>query len=177
MTAKTNIFPRVFMPESVPSNKELKPKTGNSRIFPEQPSQHNITQQFYGSSRKLAFLQLSYARVPLLTQCSNATVAVITTHIPDRKLPQTSQSVHRPSGVASTKSVAVFLRGPHASKRPQPSIEAEKPVFAAITIGIRTSTARKIAAVRCMSSSLEPQNQPSLVKLAITSGPPLICRH
>ena len=39
-----------------------------------------------------------------------------------------------------------------------------------MTMGVRTSTARKIAATRCMSSSLEPQNQPSFVRFTSTSG-------
>jgi hypothetical protein len=33
ITAKTNIFPRVFMPESVPLNKELKQGSGRSVAF------------------------------------------------------------------------------------------------------------------------------------------------
>ncbi len=49
--------------------------------------------------------------------------------------------------------------------RPLESIEAEKPVLAAITSGLRHSIARNTPHIRCRSSSLEPQNQPSFVTL------------
>ena len=62
----------------------------------------------------------------------------------------------RPSGLRRARRVPVALLGPLANSRPEPSIQAENPVFAAIASGVRTSTARKIAAVRCMSSSLDP---------------------
>ena len=54
--------------------------------------------------------------------------------------------------------------------RPLPSIHAEKPVLAAISSGLRHSTARNTPQARCMSNSLEPQNQPSLVRLTRMSG-------
>ena len=44
------------------------------------------------------------------------------------------------------------------------------PVLAAIKNGLRHSIARNTPHAKCISSSLDPQNQPSLVKLTSTSG-------
>ena len=65
---------------------------------------------------------------------------------------------------------SVVRRRPWARIRPLESIQAEKPVLAAIKNGLRHSTARNTAQARCMSNSLEPQNQPSLVRFTSTSG-------
>ena len=61
-------------------------------------------------------------------------------------------------------------RCPWARIRPSPSIHAENPVLAAINSGLRHSTARNTPQARCMSNSLEPQNQPSLVRFTKASG-------
>ena len=65
---------------------------------------------------------------------------------------------------------SVARRGPCFWMRPSPSIQAEKPVLAAISSGLRHSTARNTPQARCMSNSLEPQNQPSLVRFTRMSG-------
>ena len=74
------------------------------------------------------------------------------------------------AGLTAFGVVAAPRRGPRSSSRPQPSMTAENPVLAAIARGVRTSTARKMPLARCMSSSLDPQNQPSLVRLTRMSG-------
>ena len=66
---------------------------------------------------------------------------------------------------------------PRARMRPLASIEAEMPVFAAMTIGRRHSTVRNTPQARCCSNSLEPQNQPSFVTLTRICGSWPSCRN
>ena len=111
-----------------------------------------------------------FSRLPRRSHFSSIKTAAIATQAPIGKEPHASQKLGRPSGYTRTRSAEVARRGPRAKSRPEPSMEAEKPVFAAMTSGVRTSTARKMALVRCMSSSLDPQNHPSFVRLTMTSG-------
>ncbi len=90
--------------------------------------------------------------------------------MPAGQSPCLRYQLSRPSGATSARMVSVFRRGPFARITPLPSMKAEKPVLAAISRGLRHSTARNTPQARCMSSSLEPRNQPSLVRFTSTSG-------
>ena len=74
------------------------------------------------------------------------------------------------SSRGSARRTFLARRGPCCTMRPSLSIQAEKPVLAAINNGFRHSTARNTPHIRCMSNSLEPQNQPSLVRFTRMSG-------
>ena len=65
---------------------------------------------------------------------------------------------------------AAARRSPRARMTPLPSTQAEMPVLAATSSGLRFSTARKTPQRKCRSSIAVPQNQPSLVTFTSTSA-------
>ena len=100
-----------------------------------------------------------------------ARIAMTARVSPVGRVPAVSQGLQRPSAPDGRPGAwPCPAGGPGPGAGPSRRSRRRSPVLAAITSGVRTSTARKMPAARCMSSSLDPQNQPSLVRLTITSG-------